>query len=175
MKIIHALALSLSVTAFVPAAQASVLYKSVSANGVVTFSDTPPENADRVERIPMTFQGSASSAGYTSSGSGAPGAPIYGNATPVAVARFDELKTMDVAVSDANARVDHAENALAAARRGTWSPHDGLRLAGSRATVDDVARVEAIKRDVLLARQSLLETLRSKNAVTPANTVIASR
>lgn len=175
MKLIHALALSLSVSAFVPAAQASVLYKSVSANGVVTFSDTPPDNAQRVERIPMAFQGSPATGAYSSPGSSAAGAPIYGNSAPVAVARFDELKTMDVAVSDANARVDHAENALAAARRGTWSPHDGLRLAGARATVDDVARVEAIKRDVLLARQTLLETLRSRNSVTPTNTVIASR
>ena len=163
MKIPLALALSLSAVALAPAASASVLYKSVAPNGVVMFSDTPPDNSDHVERIPMTFSGQASN-GYTSSG-GSDGAPIYGSdpAQVVAVANFDDLKSFDVAVAEANERVDRAERALAESRAATLSRFEGLRLAGARPNADDVARIEASKRDVLLARQSLLETLRARN------------
>lgn len=163
MKIALALAVSLSAAALAPAANASVLYKSVGANGVVMFSDTPPANSDRVERIPMTFSGPSSN-GYVSSGGSNDGSPIYGSNTQVvAVANFDDLKSFDVAVAEANERVDRAERALAEARAATLSRFEGLRLAGARPNPDDVARIEASKRDVLLARQSLLETLRARN------------
>ena len=136
-------------------AGATVLYKSVGPNGVVSFSDRPPEHTDRYQEIPMAFSGA---------GNGSPAYVSSGSTTPaVAAARFDELKSYDQAVAQANARVDAAESALAQARRPTWSPYDGLRLAGSHATVDHVARVEMHKRDVLLARQTLLETLRARN------------
>lgn len=134
-------------------AHATVLYKSVAPNGVVMFSDTPPEDADRVERIPMTFSGPSN--GYT-----AAGAPTV----QVAASRFDELKSFDQAVAEANARVDQAEAALAAARRSSLSPLEGLRLASSRADVETSNRVELARRDVLLARQSLLETLKARNS-----------
>ena len=162
MKVALAIAVSLSLGALAPAADANVLYRSVGSNGVVMFSDTPPENADRVERIPMTFQGQTSN-GFTSSGSSS-GMPIYGaNPTPVAVGNFEELKSFDVAVAEANERVDRAERALAEARSATISRFEGLRLAGARPTAEDIARIESSKRDVLLARQSLLETLRARN------------
>lgn len=162
MKIALVLAASLALGALAPSAHASVLYKSVAPNGVVTFSDTPPDNSDRVERIPMTFSGQPSN-GYTSSGS-ASGLPIYGtNPSHVAVANFDDLKSFDLAVAEANERVDRAERALAEARSNTISRLEGLRLAGARPNAGDVARIEASKRDVLLARQSLLETLRARN------------
>lgn len=137
-------------------AGATVLYKSVGANGVVSFSDRPPEDTDRYQEIPLSFagQGQANGAAYVSSGASQPA---------VAVARFDELKSFDQAIAQANARIDAAESALAQARRPTWSPHEGLRLSGSRATPEDVARVEMHKRDVLLARQSLLETLKARS------------
>lgn len=164
MKIALALAVCLSAAALAPAASASVLYKSVAPNGVVMFSDTPPADSDRVERIPMTFSGQSSN-GYTSSGGSGDGAPIYGSnpSQVVAVANFDDLKSFDVAVAEANERVDRAERALAEARAATLSRFEGLRLAGARPNADDVARIEASKRDVLLARQSLLETLRARN------------
>ena len=166
MKIALLLALSLCAGALAPAANASVLYKSVAPNGVVTFSDTPPDNSDRVERIPMTFSAQQPSGGYTASGS-SDGMPIYGsNPQQVAVANFEDLKSFDVAVAEANERVDRAERALAEARSATISRFEGLRLAGARPGPDDVARIEASKRDVLLARQSLLETLRAKNRST---------
>lgn len=162
MKIALAIAAPLALAALAAPAHANVLYKSVAPNGVVTFSDTPPDNADQVERIPMTFSGQASN-GYTAAGSSG-GMPIYGdNPSQVAVANFEDLKAFDVAVAQANERVDRAERALAAARAATLSRFEGLRLAGTRPTRDDVARIESIKRDVLLARQSLLETLRARN------------
>lgn len=152
MTCVASIALLLALAALAAPAGATVLYKSVAPNGVVMFSDTPPEHADRIERIPMTFSGPSS--GYTSSGS----APVQ-----VAAARFDELKSFDQAVAEANARVDQAESALAAARRSSLSPLEGLRLAGNRGTTEDAARVENARRDVLLARQSLLETLKARN------------
>ena len=152
MASIAPIALLLALAALAAPAGATVLYKSVAPNGVVMFSDTPPDNADRVERIPMTFSGPSN--GYTSSGS----APVQ-----VAAARFDELKSFDQAVAEANTRVDQAEAALAAARRSSLSPLEGLRLASNRGSLDDAARVENARRDVLLARQSLLETLRARN------------
>jgi hypothetical protein len=152
MPAVAPIALLLWLAALAAPAGATVLYKSVAPNGVVMFSDTPPDNTDRVERIPMTFSGPSS--GYTSSGA----APVQ-----VAAARFDELKSFDQAVAEANARVDQAEAALAAARRSTLSPLEGLRLAANRPGPDDASRVESARRDVLLARQSLLETLRARN------------
>lgn len=132
------------------AAQANVLYKSVGANGVVMFSDRLPEGASRVEVVRMP-----SSPGNAAATSG-PGAPV---ASPAA--RLDELLSSDDAVTRANARVDQAEAALAQARRGLWSPRDGLVLAshGGNASARDV---ESFKRDVLLARQMLLETLQAR-------------
>ena len=163
MKIALALLSSLTLGAFAAPAQASVLYKSVGSNGVVMFSDTPPENTDRVERIPMTYPRQPASPSVASGGSG-DGMPIYGaGASTVAVANFDDLKSFDASVAEANERVDRAERALAEARSATLSRFEGLRLAGARPTADDVARIEASKRDVLLARQSLLETLRARN------------
>lgn len=162
MKIALALASGLAWAATATSAQASVLYKSVAANGVVTFSDTPPENADRVERIPMTFAGQPSN-GFTSSG-GSDGMPIYGaNPSYVAVANFEDLKSFDASIAEANERVDRAERALAEARSASLSRFEGLRLAGSRPSAGDAARIESMKRDVLLARQTLLETLRARN------------
>ena len=152
MESIRSLTFLLCAAAFAMPASATVLYKSVGANGVVMFSDTPPDNAERVERIPMTFQGSSN--GYTAAGS----APVQ-----VAAARFDELKSFDQAVAEANARVDQAEAALAAARRASLSPLEGLRLVSTRASMEESNRVELARRDVLLARQLLLETLKARN------------
>jgi hypothetical protein len=152
MKFAGSLSVVAALAALALPAQATVLYKSVSPNGVVMFSDRPPEDADRVERIPMTFSGQTQ--GWASAGA----AP-----TTVAVARLDELKSFDQAVAEANARVDQAEAALAAARRSSLSPLEGLRLASTRSSVDESNRVEMARRDVLLARQSLLETLRARN------------
>ena len=148
--------IALAIAAFAFPAGASVLYKSVGPNGVVSFSDRPPDDTDRYQEIPLAFSatGNGNGAAYVSSGGPQPG---------VAVARLDELKSFDQVVAQANARVDAAENALAQARRPTWSPYEGLRLGGTQATVDDVARVEMHKRDVLLARQTLLETLKARS------------
>ncbi len=134
--------------AFTGVAHANILYKSVGPNGVVMFSDKPPEGSGRVEVISMASSNNASSA---NAGAGV--------ATPVA--RLDELVSSDDALARANARVDQAEAALAQARRGLWSPRDGLQLV-SHGGNSNARDVESFKRDVLLARQTLLETLQAR-------------
>ena len=128
------------------AAHANILYKSVSPNGVVMFSDSPPEGAGRVEVITM--------AGTSGN------APAIG-ASRMPVSRLDELVSSDDALARANARVDQAEAALAQARRGLWSPRDGLQLVSHNGN-SSAREVDSFKRDVLLARQNLLETLQAR-------------
>ena len=135
--------------AFTGVAHADILYKSLGSNGVMMFSDKRPEGAGRVEVIPMA----------TTSGNAPATAP--GAAVPTSVARLDELVSSDDALARANARVDQAEAALAQARRGLWSPRDGLQLV-SHGGNSNARDVESFKRDVLLARQTLLETLQAR-------------
>jgi Domain of unknown function (DUF4124) len=133
--------------ALAPAAPAGVLYKSVGPNGTVMFSDMPPPADARILEqriIPSTDSGA--SAGETANG-------------------FDlaaQLIDADAAVARASAQVDLAEHALALARRNTWSPRDGLRVAPTRLTRADDERIEFYKKNVLAARQNLMETLRSR-------------
>ncbi len=133
--------------AFCGAAQANVLYKSVGADGVTMFSDKPPEGAARVETLSITS-------------SGRPAA--VPTAVPTPAATLDQLVSSDDAVARANARLDLAESALAQARRGIWSPRDGLQLASHSPGNSGARDVESFKRDVLLARQTLLETLQAR-------------
>ena len=124
---------------------AGVLYKSVGPDGVIQFSDIPPEKDRVVERIVMPDSSSST------------GAPI------VAMGPMSEetLREMDATVQRATALVDLAEHALAAARRPLWTEQN-LRLAAARITRADVERVEFYKRNVLAARQVLLEVLAQK-------------
>jgi hypothetical protein len=124
---------------------ASVLYKSVGPNGVVQFSDIPPDKDRVVERIVISDSGSST------------GAPIVANG-PLSE---EKMRDMDAAVQRASAQVDLAEHALAVARRPVWTEQD-LRLTAVRMTRADVERVEFYKRDVLAARQVLMEVLAQK-------------
>jgi hypothetical protein len=144
------LALAIACTLAVLPVDAAVLYKSVDANGTVTFSDTPPspDAARIVEQRAMDTYGSASTA--------APGAASAG------LEQVYGLIDSDEALAKANARVDMAEHALALARNGTAPRTEGLRLAASRITLADEARIEFYKRDLKLARRELVELLRSR-------------
>lgn len=134
--------------ALVPPAEAITLYKSISPTGVVQFSDMPPDDASKlIEQRDLA----------------APQRPLI-EIYPARVAPMEALFTDD-AVARATAQFDLAEHALALARRGVWSPTEGLRLKGPTRTASDEQRIEYYKRNVLLARQALLETLKQRAMV----------
>jgi hypothetical protein len=127
-------------------AHALVLYKSVGPNGVVEFSDVPPSGEAKI--IEQRNLRSAPSSGMPES-------------APLRPASMETLITDDE-VARATTQVDLAEHALALARRGVWSPVEGLRLNGPSRTASDEQRIEFYKRNVLAARQQLLETLKQR-------------
>ena len=134
-------------------AGAGVLYKSVAADGSIMFSDVPPPAGARiVEAREIRTDGTVASAAA--------------NVATRAVAAIGDFFDSDAAVAQANERIDAAEHALAEARRGLWSYRDGLRLKASARTPDVDSRLEILKKDVIAARQALLDLLRERR-VTP--------
>ncbi len=134
-------------------ADAAVLYRSVSPEGTIQFTDLPPEKtARRVERIVMPDSSSPAS-------SGAPTTLAGG------MAREDPLQA-DLAVQRASMQVDMAEHALAEARRGAGET-DPMRMVSTRMSRGDFDRVAFYKKDVLLARAQLLEVLKEKRKAVP--------
>jgi hypothetical protein len=129
---------------------AAVLYKSVSASGVIQFSDTPPDGQSTVietraipsSAVPVSLQAQA--------------------AQLVAVSQTSDPAETDEALARAYAQVDQAEHSLALARRAMWSQLEGLSIESSRATRSDYERVEFYKRDVTAARQVLVEVLKAR-------------
>ena len=136
----------LAALAACPPVQAAMLYKSVGPNGTIMFSDVPPPADARVVE-----QRQIGSSGYATN-----------NASPSGFHDITQLIDSDAALARANAQVDLAEHSLAEARRGTWSPSDGMKLAGRRVARADEERIEYYKRGVLAARQSLMELLRDR-------------
>lgn len=88
--------------------------------------------------------------------------PVSPAGNAAAASPLEQLVDLDAAVARANSQIDLAEHALALARRSVWSTRDGLRLSGERMTHGDHERVEFYKRNVLAARQALLELLRER-------------
>ena len=133
-------------------AAATILYKSVSANGVIQFSDTPPENARVVEVRPIADARSALASG----GSG------------LLEAFENPLQTVadgtenDAALARANAQVDLAEHALALARRDLWRQLEGLHLDDSERSRADQERIEFYRKNLASARSNLMAALRSR-------------
>lgn len=126
-------------------AGADVLYKSVDANGRITFSDVPPPQGTKILE-----QREIRSSGSPVSGPASTGMPLaVGNG-------------LDEALMRANVGVDQAEHALATARRDLWSVRDGLRLEGRRYSADAELRLARLKRDLQLARQVLFDVLKEK-------------
>ena len=136
-------------------AGATILYKSVSANGVIQFSDTPPENARVVEMRPIAGPPAAGSA-FASGGSG------------LLEAFENPLQTVadgtenDAALARANAQVDLAEHALALARRDLWHQLEGLRLDGGARSRTDGERIEFYRKNLAAARANLVAVLRQR-------------
>ena len=128
--------------------QAGVLYKSVSKDGSITFSDMPPPaGAKLLEQKVINAGGAIASA--TADVSKA--MDVVGNL-------FDS----DAAIAQANQAVDVAEHALALARRELWSVRDGLRLKSTAKTAADEERVAFYQRNVLAARKYLLELVQER-------------
>jgi hypothetical protein len=150
---LHAYAPLALVLALAPAtAVASVLYKSVDANGVVIFSDTPPPEGARIlEERPLPSLAS-------------PGAAVEQGSAASAPMPAEQMLDYDDAIARANARVDAAERALALARREAGAAGDGprLRLRATRMASEDDARLDTYRNDVKVARRHLLELLRER-------------
>jgi hypothetical protein len=136
-------------------AVATILYKSVAANGVIQFSDTPPENARVVEVRPIANAPAAGS-GFSSGGSG------------LLEAFENPLQTVadgtenDASLARANAQVDLAEHALALARRDLWRQLEGLRLEGGERSRTDQERIEFYRKNLAAARSNLMAALRQR-------------
>jgi hypothetical protein len=150
---------ALACAALAAPAGAAVLYKSVSPTGVLQFSDLPPADARVLERIQI-------------SDSAASGATVKVAVEP-GMARVDPVQA-DAAVGKASAQLDLAEHALAEARRMVVTGNDPLRLTSTRMNRSDMERLDSYKRDVLLARQTLLETLKENQKAAPPRTLTAS-
>lgn len=140
------LAIVLTSTLALPAS-AGGLYKSIDADGVLVVSDIPP---------PPDASIVTQSTGGPIAVTKAPGMPYY---EPSEFAESD-------AVVRANEQVDLAEHALALARQGHWTPHDGLRLVSVGAKQGDGARVAFYKKGVQNARAQLI-ALRATARNTP--------
>jgi hypothetical protein len=130
-----------------PAAQAAMLYKSIGPNGTVMFSDMPPSgDAKLVEQREI-------------------GSPSVSPSSGSGLAGFDlaaQLVDADAAVARASAQVDQAEHALAEARRGTWSPRDGIGVQPTKTSPQDLVRIDYFQKGVKIARQQLLDVLRER-------------
>ena len=139
-------------------ASAAILYKSMGPGGVMQFSDLPPEKSQKVERILIP----------DSAASGATVSVAVSDGMP-----HDDPAQTDAEVARANAQLDLAEHALAEARRNV-NDAEPLRLVSTRMTRADSERVEFYKRNVLVARQTLLEILKKKRNADVAQTMTAS-
>ena len=160
MGIARTAALCLAALAPAVAPAGDMLYKSVDANGIVSFSDVPPAGSARIleqrslpKAEPGTTYGPDSTA--TSAASGSNGDPIIGTAP-------EQWLASDPMVAQANQRLDAAERALAEARRARGSPLDGMRMSNASLTREDASRIEQEKANVTKARRELLDLLRER-------------
>lgn len=161
MRIAHTTALFL--VALAPAiVPAATLYKSVDANGIVSFSDMPPaENARILEQRALPI--ADTSASYESARGPTPGLPVSGsNGEPIIGTAPEQWLGSDPLVAQANQRLDAAERALAEARRARGSPLDGMRMRNASLGGEEMSRIEREKENVNAARRELLDLLRDR-------------
>jgi H2-forming N5,N10-methylenetetrahydromethanopterin dehydrogenase-like enzyme len=143
---------AVAVAALATPAGAAVLYKSVDTNGVVQFSDLPPERGVEAKKIIVPETSSA-----------VPGASRSPDVVATAPRSTQEQAlASDDAVQRASMQVDMAEHALAVARRPLWDVADPMNLAGPRMTSADRDRVAYYRKNVKVAQQQLAELLRTR-------------
>ena len=135
-----------------PPASAAVLYKSVDSNGVVQFSDLPPEKGVEAKKIVVPETSSA-----------VPGA-LRSPEVVASVPRSTQEHALasDEAVQRASMQVDMAEHALAVARRPLWEIADAANLAAPRMTNADRERVDFYRKSLKVAQQQLADLLRTR-------------
>lgn len=136
-------------------APAAMLYKSIGPNGVVQFSDTPPEQGQVVAQMALPDRN-------------APARPDAGE--PV-----QSAQDFDAALQETNAQLDLAEHALAVARRPVWSEPDLIHIALKPLARPDRERIAYYEKNVRLARLEVADLMRRKlKAEASAVTVTAS-
>jgi hypothetical protein len=123
-------------------ASAGVLYKSIGPNGVVQFSDTPPEQGAVVAQMQLADRNASATANR--------GAPI------------ETSPALDDAVQRAGSQVDLAEHALAQARRTVWSEPDLLHVGSPHMSRTDRDRIAYYEKGVRLARLAMADVMRRK-------------
>jgi len=160
-----ALLLAAAVTCAVPA-DATVLYKSIGANGVIQFSDTPPETGVVVEtRIVDAHSDGAPIVGTMD------GLTLFGFENPLELAADNGL-ALDDALAKANERVDLAEHALALARSSAWTRREGLRLQTWHRAQGEDARIDFYERNLAAARANLLALLKRGPSMRPTGQAV---
>ena len=134
--------LAIVVAASLPVS-AATLYKSIGPNGVIQFSDTPPEKGQVVAQMNLPDHNASPSANA--------GAPVQGPA-----------QDYDAALEKANMQLDLAEHALAEARRPVWTEPDVLHVANTHPTRADYERIAYYEKGVRHARLAVADLMRRK-------------
>ena len=137
-------------------ASADVLYKWTGPNGVVKFSNLPPDTSRSDERLQAYSVASGSEP-----------------AVQQDMLSEEKLRAVDPEVQRASLLMDSAERALAVARRPMWTKPDPGRLGVQRMTRVDADRIDFHKRNFIAARQALFEVLKQRRSA-PPQTLTAS-
>lgn len=148
------LVLAIFLAASIPAS-AATLYKSIGPNGVIQFSDTPPEKGQVLAQMALPDRSAPSDAN--------PGAPIQGPA-----------QDYGAALEKVNAQLDLAEHALAQARRSVWTEPDTLHYGAVRMTRADRDRISYYEKGVRHARLAVADVMRRKLKADASVTLTAS-
>ena len=159
---IRAVLIAIAVCAAALPAGAAVLYKSVDAKGVVTFSDLPPDRGVDAKTILVPESASA-----------VPGASRERETIAATQTRDEHLYAGDQAVLSASMQVDMAEHALAVARRPVWEIADPMKLWGPRLTGPDRERIDHYRKNLRIAQQQLADVLRSRRKAEVQQTMTA--
>jgi len=148
------------------AAHAGMLYKSIGANGVVQFSDTPHAHAVIIEQRPIGNAGAPASAAFegTSGSSALSGLALASNP----LLALGDGSADDDALARANAQVDLAEHALALARSALDANPARMHLSSAERTRADDDRIAFYEHDLKLARNNLLEMLKARRTALAA-------
>ncbi|HEX4332247.1 MAG TPA: DUF4124 domain-containing protein [Usitatibacter sp.] len=136
-------------------ASAAMLYKSIGPNGVIQFSDVPPDKGQVVAQMALPDRNAPPRA---DAGAPAPPAQDY-----------------DAALDKADMQLDLAEHALAQARRPVWTEPDILHVGGPGMTRADSERIRYFENGVRQARLAVADVVRRKlKAEASAVTMTAS-
>ena len=149
------LAVAMLCLTYAPAGAAEI-YKSIGPDGVIKFSNMPPDRSGGDVQMPYA-------------GSARPG--LAAELDPL---NEERLRAQDAGIQRANAQVDQAERALAVARRPLWIERVRGYLAAPRMTRADGERIAFYKREVVAAQRMLLGVLMQKRMAAARGELTAS-